>query len=202
MKKPVLAQTGPTADDLAAYGDAQDIVTQSGGNMAATLEDLARLAQEQLDAEANVAAAQAALTRAQDRLKDVQERRLPEAMENLGMKDFTTTTGLKIVVDETVRSSPPKNMREQAWAWCRANGAAGLVKRTIKLEFGKGEDAIANQILKLKSLQKAGNITDDSGVHPSTLSAFVKTKLAEGVDIPVDVFGIFKQRVSKIVKPK
>ena len=187
--------------DYSAYDDAAETVKVAGGNMSATLADLAKLAQEQLDCEAAVAAAQAALTRAQDRLKDVCERRLPEAMADLSMKDFTTEAGLKITIENTVRASPPKADREKAWAWLRANGHAGLLKRKVMVEFGKGEDEKAQELVGglLKDFEA---VTDETGVHPSTLSAFVKDQLAKGIEIPIATFGIFEQKVAKIKKPK
>lgn len=187
--------------DYSAYADASEAVKTAGGNMSATLSDLAKLAQEQLDCEAAVAAAQAALTRAQDRLKDVRERRLPEAMAGLELKDFTTESGLKITIENTVRASPPKSEREKAWAWLRANGHAALLKRKVMVEFGKGEDDAAQELVG-GLLKEFETVTDETSVHPSTLSAFVKDQLAKGIEIPISTFGIFEQKVAKIKKPK
>ena len=179
------------------YSEFTDVKASEGSNALAVLS---MLAQEQLDAEAVVARCQAELTKAQEKLKDVSERRLPEMMEEIGMADFRTITGLRVVLDQNIRASVPKNFREQAWAWMRANGNAALIKRKVIVEFGKGEDDKAQKLAEAL-IKDYDLVTDESGVHPSTLAAFVRDQLAKGKDVPLDVFGVFKQRVSKIQRP-
>lgn len=168
-----------------------------GSNSLATLSDLAS---KQLDAQIEVTNLQAQLAKAQERLKDISERQFPEAMEQIGMTDFTTKTGLKVFLDETVRASVSKDMKERAWAWLRANGHAALLKRKIMVEFGKGEDVKAEDLKKTLSSAFDG-VVDEINVHHSTLAAFVREQLKKGKEIPLDVFGVYKQRITKIEMP-
>lgn len=184
--------------DYSQYVDEASVSAIDKGD---ALARLSKLAQEQLDAEADVALAQAALARAQEKLKDVSERQIPELMADVGMANFKTTSGLVISVEDSVRASPPKARRDEAWAWLRANGAAGLIKRVVSIEFGKGEDDKAKTLVT--DLEKKFDLVkDEAGVHPSTLSAFVREQLKKGSQIPLDVFGVFTQKVAKIGKPK
>lgn len=171
---------------------------QDGSN---SLAHLTALAQKQLDAEARVAACQAELTKATEALKNVAERELPEAMEEIGMETFKTRSGLTVNLDTKIRASIAKTTKDQAFAWLRARGHAALIKRKVTVEFGKGEDDKAAALAK--DLEgRFGLVVDESAVHPSTLSSFAKTEVEKGTDIPFDLFGIHKQRVSKIVLPK
>lgn len=166
-----------------------------------SLSRLSKLAQEQLDAEASVAAAEAALLRAQDKLKDLAERQIPELMEEVGMASYKTKTGLSIEVEEKYRVSPPKNRREECWAWLRANGAVALLKRKVEVEFGKGEDEKAEALFK--TLTKDHTlVTDETSVHPQTLAAYVKKGMRDGKAIPSDIFGIYVQKSAKVSSPE
>lgn len=166
-----------------------------------SLAVLSALAQKQLDAEAEVLRCQAQLTRAQEKLKEISERQLPEAMETIGMKTFATVTGLVVTLDQTIRAAVPKAMRDKAWAWMRANGHAALIKRKVMVEFGKGEDEKAAALAK-KMNEEYSVVSDESGVHPSTLAAFVREQMTKGKEIPIEMFGVHKQNIAKIERPK
>ena len=50
-----------------------------------------------------------------------------------------------------------------------------------------------------KELEAKGLEADDkTSVHPSTLASFVREKLRDGQEIPLDVLGVHRQRISKI----
>jgi hypothetical protein len=102
-----------------------------------------------------------------------------------------------VELTEVIRASVSPERMPAAVAWARETGNGSIVKRQVSAEFGKGEDERAEDLIKRLTAEEM-NLNDESSVHPSTLSAFVKTKLAEGVEIPIDVFGIFKQKVAKI----
>lgn len=171
---------------------------QAGSNPLAMLYGLA---QEQADAEADVARLEAELEKAREKLKDISERRLPDAMDEIGMADFTTSSGLKILIEEKIRCSIPKAVEDQAFGYLRANGLGSLIKRKVSVEFGKGEDEQAADLVKW--LVKNYESTEDkSSVHPSTLTSVIKGKLEDGEEFPQELFGVFRQRASVIDRPK
>lgn len=160
------------------------------------LSQLARLAEEQARAEATVADLEAQLAKAREIARDYAERQVPELMDSIGISEFKTATGLKIEVAETIRASIPKALAPRAFDWLRRNGSAALIKRTISVGFSKGEDDKADALRE--ELGDRFEFEDNSAVHPSTLSAFVREKLQKGDDLPLDLFGVHRQRVSKI----
>ena len=160
------------------------------------LSRLARLAEEQARAEAEVSRLEADLSRARDVVRDLAERQVPELMDAIGIADFKTSTGLKIEVSETIRASIPKALASRAFDWLRNHGSAALIKRKISVTFGKGEDEKADDLRV--QLGERFEFEDDSSVHPATLASFVREKLRSGEDVPLDLFGVHRQRVAKI----
>ena len=160
------------------------------------LSRLTQLAEEQAAAAAKVAELEAALEAARGDLRDIAERRVPELMDQIGVAEFKTASGLKIKIEETIRASIPKAVLPRACAWLREHGNAAMIKRAIAVEFGKGEDERADALYQ--ELSATYEVDDKVSVHPSTLSAFVREKLREGEEVPLDLFGVHRQRVSKI----
>lgn len=161
------------------------------------LTQLQKLAERQASAAARVAELEAHLNKAREELKDLAERQVPELMDQIGITDFKTATGLQINIVETIRASIPKARAPLAFLWLKENGHAALIKRVVKVAFGRGEDERAEALQK----QLAGEeyqVEDDASVHPSTLAAFVREKLRDGEEIPLDLFGVHRQRESKI----
>ena len=74
-----------------------------------------------------------------------------------------------------------------------------LIKNQISAEFGKGEDQSAVKFIdNIKSLGYEPK--QKVWVEPMTLKAFVREQIAEGVDIPMETFGIFVGAETKISK--
>ena len=160
------------------------------------LIQLQDLAEQQSRAEAKVARIEAELASAREELKDIAERQLPELMDQVGLETFKTRSGLVIHVQETIRASIPRANAARAFAWLKANGHEAMIKRTVSVEFGKGEDERAEALRA--ALAREYEVEDKASVHPSTLAAFVREKLRDGEEVPLELFGVHRQRVSKI----
>lgn len=165
------------------------------------LNKLQQLIDQQAKAEAVVADLEAQLSKARESVKDLAERQVPELMDQIGITEFKTTTGLNVGIDETIRASIPKAKAPLAFAWLKQHDHAAMIKRTVSLSFGKGEDDKANNFCESLDSQSL-EYDDKAAVHPATLSAFVREKLENGEEIPLDLFGVFRQRVAKIKTKK
>jgi hypothetical protein len=74
-----------------------------------------------------------------------------------------------------------------------------LIKREVKVEFGKDQEEWAQELEReLKGWKHPLKVDVKRGVHPSTLASFVTEQLQEGVEIPLDTFGVYRQRAAKI----
>ena len=161
------------------------------------LSQLTQLAEQQAAAQSKVADLEAQLNKALEELRDIAERQVPELMDQIGIGEFKTTTGLKIKIDETIRASISAMNAARAFAWLRENGHAALIKRTLKVDFGKGQDDDAEALAK-ELMEKGLDADDKTAVNPQTLAAFVREKLRDGQEIPLDLLGVHRIRISKI----
>jgi len=186
-----------TADAAAYEADAADPTAQDEN----LLSRITRLAREAREAEADVERANAALKAAQDRVRGLVENMLPNAMDEAQQKKLTTTDGWELSRGEILRASIPPALLDRAIMWLNANGAGSIVKREFKLEFGKGEDQKAAEAHDLL-LSRGFAHGDKQSVHPQTLQATLKEKMAAGQEVPMDLFGVYIQPIVRMKGPK
>lgn len=179
------------------YGDDLE-APYSGDNSLGLLRSLAA---EQRAEELEVGRLERELVEAKERLRIISEVRLPEAMDEVGVPEFSTVDGLKIKIKEVVRTSMGGNEVEKAQAldWLEKNGHGRLIKRVLEVPFGAGEA----QQKRARSLQadlvdQGLSASFERKVEPSTLRAFVVEMLAEGRDIPLETFKVLRQRRAQI----
>ena len=163
---------------------------------------LIQLADELAEADALIAIKEKELEEAKDNRKDIAESRIPAATDGLDGK-FALSDGRTLEVKEDIRSSIAGDKRIPAIAWLDANDYGHIVKRQQIVEFGKDSDEAVeafNKAMK-KHMKKTGKplvIKEKYEVHHATLNAWVKEQMGEGVDLPKETFGIFRQRVAKL----
>lgn len=170
----------------------------------AELKSVARLAREQIRLQRAVFAAEIALETAQKALAVVKEDLLPNAMLHVGMRDFTTDEGYKINVEIGHHPNITKHMQRTAFQWLRDDGSDDIIKHDITVTCGRGEDALAKQIVDaIKALAPQNKIDDSETIHGSTLKKFVRERLAdtEAKPLPFDVFGIYTTRIAEVTPP-
>lgn len=159
---------------------------------------LIQLADELQAAQALVAQKEQELQDAKDAMKDIAEVRIPNATDGLEGK-FTLSDGRTLEVKEDIRSSIAGEKRVPAINWLDVNGYGHIVKRELTFSFGKGSDEqVAGFRRFLSSFEDLPPMKEQFAVHHATLNAWVKEQLAEGVDLPRETFGIYRQRVAKI----
>lgn len=167
----------------------------------ATLELLARLAKEQVELEAEIVRDQVAIEEKNAKLFRLQRVRIPEIMDTLGMQEFKLTDGSVVSVKEDIKTSITEANRPAAFSWLEEHQFDGIIKTNVAASFGKGE--MENAKKAVEALEAAGfHGSMERNIHPATLKSFVKERLEAGDNIPVDVFGIFEFKQSKIKLPK
>jgi hypothetical protein len=78
----------------------------------------------------------------------------------------------------------------EAFNWLRNHEFDDLIKNTVSVNFGRNEDENARTFLNL--VEKQGySAAQKTDVHPSTLKAFVKERIEQGDEIPMELFGVF-----------
>lgn len=181
--------------------DPFDIGAQASAD---ALKHIQMLASSAVEKKAMIESMETALAEAKEALSDLERHKLPDAMEAVGMKDFTLTDGSVIKIKEYVSGSLPKteDEREDALEWLEDDpDGVAIIKNTLTITFNKGDHnkamALANE------LRERGIVVEtDTSVHPATLQSFARTLLADGRAIPLEKLGLHAGRMAKIELPK
>lgn len=160
---------------------------------------LVEMANRKLALEAEIAYMEAEVKLKQEELRILSENDLPEAMEEEGVVEFTLEDGRKVMIATAYHASITEANEIAAFRWLRDNGFDSIIKRNIITEFGRGEDELAAKYVKWVAEHfPERSLKDKSTVHHSTLRAFVKERIEEGDEIPLEVFGVFVRNFAQI----
>lgn len=107
------------------------------------------------------------------KLADLTDVQIPAIMEEMGMQSGTTPSGVTVELSQVVYANISEEQQEAAFNWLRENGHGGMIKTVTK-----------------------------TSVHPSTLRAWAREILESGVDMPLELFGIYQQKTTRIKLPK
>lgn len=176
-------------------------MTDATGLTDEQLKSIADLAKLQMSRELAVSRLTEQLEDAKQKLREVQEVLLPDAMLGVGLESFNLSDGSSVYIDKFYAGKIPDDRAKEAFAWLRENGLDSIIKREVKCLFGKGEDKRAEQILEM--LRKQGtNPVDKQGVHPMTLKSFIRERMENGEELPQDLFGAYVGNRAKVTPPQ
>lgn len=179
--------------------DLEDVAMQLSNVDNNDLKQVAALVRQQLILEQRVEDLTADLKRAQQDLANISGEVLPAALAEHGLTELKMADGSKVTVATVISASISKERSPAAHEWLRDNGFGDLIKNTVSINFGKGEDEKAGELIR--ELEGDGyNVDQKEAVHPSTLKAFCKEQIEKGSEIPSDLFGIYIGQKTTIKK--
>lgn len=166
------------------------------------MDEVRRLATELVQKKRNYESLQQSLKDLGDAIFKLEQTTLPDAMSEagtdmIGLPDM----GATVVVKNWVRANLPKDpeLRLQGVAWLTEHGAGDLVKCNIGVSFSKGEHNMAGDLAEtLREKYPEKDVVMQEEVHHMSLTAFVKSRLAEGETVPLDILGATVGRVAQI----
>ena len=158
---------------------------------------VARLARRQRELERKVERAEALLAGRQKQLTEVQRRLLPEALREAGLKDFTLDGGGKVSVKDEYYATISGPNREAALTWLRERGHDGIIKNSVEIKFGRGEDTRAAEAMALLA-EHGFSPTQTEKVEPQTLKATAKDLRLDQDPEAKAIFGVYVDRVAKV----
>ena len=182
-----------------------DLVKQfakDAGIIEATSEELASiaaLASRQWDLEESVKKVSAVLKEETEKLRQVQEVLLPEAMAAVNMMEFKLEDGKKITIKEDIFSSIKADFAVGAFQWLTEHQLGDIIKDEVKINLGRGEHDKVDGLLK--EIRMMGFTPEEKmTVHPQTLKATIKEQMASGVEFPEEFFSImpYKKAIIKL----
>lgn len=161
------------------------------------LSKVATLAELQLALEQQVEEIEARLKDKKEQLKKVQEFDLPEAMAEVGVASFTMANGCKVAVKPYYSGKIDEENCDACFGWLRENDFGDLIKHEFAVSLPKGEDDKAKELMA--TLRALGlGYKDKEGVHPQTLSAFIREQVEKGAAFPLETFKAYIGRKAKI----
>jgi hypothetical protein len=121
-------------------------------------------------------------------LRKLTDEELPSAMQEIGMKKFETASGYKVDIKKIYAPRIKVEDQPEAYQWLRNNGHGDIIKNTVSINFGKGEDETAQNFKDLAEQQQLP-IQEKTQIHPQTLKAWGKEQIESGRSVP-DIINI------------
>jgi hypothetical protein len=165
-----------------------------------SVQDVGTLAAKMAEIEAEINSLEDVLKQRKEDFRKLSEEDMPQTMDAANCLEFRYKDGRKIVVSDVVRASITKANEVEAFDWLETNGYGDLIKRELKLAFGKGEGEIADDVKKDVADLFGLTMADKKAVHAQTLGAFCREQFEAGKELPEKLLGIFKSRVAKFIK--
>ena len=185
-------------EDLSAYAEDAELSPEQATNILSQITDTVR---ELITARESVLEAERVLKAAQDQVKALEQNRLPLLMDEAQQKLLVTTDGWQVSRDEIVRASISKDNLPAGVAWLNKNGHGSIVKRSVTVLFGRGEEQRAAEAIDVLREHKM-EPEEAMSVNAQTLSALVRELLKEGKELPNETLGVYIQPVVKVTKAK
>lgn len=177
------------------YGDEQ--VATDG------LARLAKLATEQVAVERQVADAEIRLNELKGKLDRIAEITIPALMDELGVSQTRTSSGISVTVDTNIRASVSEDKDPQRFQrvvdYLENHGQFRMVKNEVKVGFDKTEAEKVPLLRKAAEALGLKNFEAKRSISHQTLSAYVRGELENGKELPEDDLGVYRQRRAKVV---
>ena len=165
------------------------------------LKSVSKLADNMLLLERIIAEREGQLAEAKKRLNQLCDEDLPQLMAELNISSFKLKNGEEVEVRNTYGAHIKEANKEAAFAFLRESGLGDIIKNTVSVAFGKGEDAMAESFVE--SAERQGYVPQQkTAVHPQTLKAWVRERIENGESIPTETFGVFAGQKAIIRRPK
>lgn len=164
-------------------------------------ERLAAMVAQLVRAEQDQARAQAEADAHAQRARELREQQIPSYMlDELGCRELTLVDGTAIRVATEVHPNVLAANKPRLFVWLARHGFDSLIKNTVTVEFGKGQDGEADTLYQ-QLASKYESVREKKDVHPQTFKAFVREQLAAGTTLPSFV-ELNEVRTTKVTKGK
>lgn len=167
-----------------------------------TLKELAKLCQRYVNMANDIVAAEDELKDQKDAFNRLRMETIPDMFFELEISELKLRSGEKIIITSDIQCGITNERKTKAHTWLMKNGFGGLIKMNVKIAFGKDEIKAANNLVAYLSRDYRDSVSLEKSVHPATLKSFIKEQMAEGNEVPHDLFGVFPFNVAKLERKK
>tara|TARA_R110002110_G_scaffold66205_1_gene181584 strand:- start:183 stop:719 length:537 start_codon:yes stop_codon:yes gene_type:complete len=175
--------------------EAESIVTVD----TAATKDIAESCNKLLQTQEELQKVEEQVKKLKETERELSEQVIPNAMQAAGLSMIKLENGVSVDVRPFYAAKIPASKQEEAFEWLRENGAGGLIKNIVSLNFGKSEDQEASNLVE--DLKTRGYAVDQKmKVEPMTLKAYVKERIQNGQKIDMELFGVYIASKTKLTK--
>ena len=132
-----------------------------------------------------------------ERADKISSEVIPNLLAEQGLSSLKLADGSSIDIRKSYNCTIKKDQMELAYNWLRENGLGDIIKNEVAVQFGKGEDNKAEQLLTLAE-QEGYEPTQKQKVEPMTLKALFRERVEAGLDMPSQFFNVFIKDQTKI----
>ncbi|MHC4215857.1 MAG: gp33 family protein [Planctomycetota bacterium] len=164
------------------------------------LGKISNLANELKKKNQEIAEAEITLKRLKNQQREIQEERLPALFESVGWAvgaKIQTGDGTPLVFEEVIHTSIAGAKKPAAIQWLDDNNHGGIVSRNVVIGFNKCDEKKVAKLLRLIGKGWPNHKTE-LDVNGASVKALVKRLMKEGVDVPLETFGVHQANVVKI----
>ena len=122
---------------------------------------------------------------------------IPSLFAEEGLASLKLADGSSVDIRKSYNCTIKKDQVESAFKWLRDNGLGDLIKNEVAVQFGKGEDNKAEQLLGL-AVREGYEPSQKQKVEPMTLKALYRERIEAGLDMPSEFFNTFVKDQTKI----
>lgn len=187
----------PTVTNVPDYSGEEQTASED------SMKRLTRLVLEMGQLELEIEEIEENLKEKQKRLREYQESLVPSVMSEVGTDLYRTKGGIMVELKDEVRASFPKDeqKRARAFRFLEESGDDGIIKRQFVIQYGRDSVEWANKLhdeLERLGVAEHATVSEDWSINHQTLLAYLRGKLREGANVPLDAFGAFVQSFAKI----
>ena len=122
---------------------------------------------------------------------------IPNLLAEQGLASLKLADGSSVDIKKSYNCTIKKDQLESAFEWLRNNGLGDIIKNEVAVQFGKGEDNKAEQLLGL-AVREGYEPSQKQKVEPLTLKALFRERIEAGLDMPSEFFHTFVKDQTKI----
>lgn len=204
------------SEDLHTVDD--DEMEEANTETTGSIDSIAEKAKEMIDLQDEIAMLETKLKEKKADLERMERSELPDLMGS--MANFQLQNGWGIEIQDITKAALPtmsaieqaakkdearamemEQRREDGFQFLRDNEAESLIKNTLDVEFSKGQDNMVGEMIA-KAEEMGLPTKRKTEVHNSTLSKWVKDRMEKGLEVPMDLFGVYCGRKAVLKKPK
>lgn len=158
---------------------------------ASLVVDIGNLAKQQLQLEAEKEQAEERVKALNKQIGDVQKT-LVSVMAEAHMASFVLSSGRKVVVKQSVSAKIRPERHDEAIDYLVKSNNAPMLRTAVDVAFDKTDPLQASKAAQLAdALQRDGyKASVGKSIHHSTLAAFAKSQMNDGMPLPSDLFEV------------